>query len=76
MRLREALFGKVKPPPELPDVPPLPDVQLDGRITELEAVAEKSARIRQHAHAIARREHVRLLSLPVEDIGRALGGKR
>lgn len=72
MRIRHALFGKSPPPPELPTPDPLPDVTLDGRLTELEALSEKSARVRQHAHAIARREHVRLLSLPFEDIGRTL----
>lgn len=76
MRIRHALFGKPPTVPCLPELPPLPDVQLDGPLAELEALSERTGKARAHAHRLTRRAHVELLSLPIEDIGRALGDKR
>lgn len=77
MRIMQALFGKSpSPPPELPTPDPLPDVHLDGQIDAQLARFDKAVRIKHHAHDIARREHVRLLTLPFEDIGRAMGSDK
>lgn len=67
-----ALFGKPPPLPPPPALPPLPDVTLNGPVTASDAAAEKSYRVSRRAHEQAKREHVKRLRLPFEDLERIM----